>query len=158
MDGELRVCCSGSTKLSWQSLARVPGLLSRAEHRQEGNFAEFQALAASPFPLWAAAGFQHHQPGAHTAWSSAFLPLPPKASAFLGEVVVVFLCLLTSTKLPDGISMLCRETGTFYYRCHVDAIHLHSQKWSKAFAHCIGKECSAPSRDPEGLLWDIVAL
>lgn len=95
---------------------------------------------------------------AHTPWGSAFLPLLPKAFAFLGEVVVVFLCLLTSTKLPDGISMLCKETGAFYYRGHVDPIHLHSQKWSKAFAHCIGKECSAPSRDPEGLLWDIVAL
>lgn len=87
-----------------------------------------------------------------------FLPLLPKAFAFLGEVGVVFLCLLTSTKLPDGISMLCKETGAFYYRGHVEPIHLHSQKWAKAFAHCTGKECCAPSRDPEGLLWDIVAL
>lgn len=54
--------------------------------------------------------------------------------------------------------MLCKETGAFYYWGHVDPIHLHSQKWSRAFAHCIGKECSAPSRDPEGLLWDIVTL
>lgn len=32
------------------------------------------------------------------------------------------------------------------------------QKWSKAFAHCVGKDYSAPSGDPEGLLWDIVTL
>lgn len=90
---------------------------------------------------------------------AAFLPFLPKAFAFLGgEVVVVFLRLLTSTELPDGISMLCEETGAFYYRGHVDPIHLHSQKWSKAFAHCSGRECSAPSKDPEGLLWDIVTL
>lgn len=51
-----------------------------------------------------------------TVEGSAFLPPspPPKAFDFLGEVAVVFLCLLTSTKLPDGISMLCKETGAFY--------------------------------------------
>lgn len=95
---------------------------------------------------------------AHTRRKSAFLPLLPMAFAFLEEAVVVFQRLLTSTKLPDGISMLCKETGAFYYWGHVDLIHLHSQKWSEAFANCTGNECSAPSRDPEGLLWDIVTL
>lgn len=46
--------------------------------------------------------------------------------------------------------MLCKETGAFYYWDHVDPIHLHSQKWSKAFANCTGNESSVTSRKPRG--------
>lgn len=149
------------TKLAVSGQCARAAQQGRAQARGEfacTTGAEFQALAASPFhsgllQVFSNTSLEHTL---HGALRSS--PSRPRLLLFLGEVVVVYLCLLTSTKLPDGISMLCRETEAFYYRCHVDPIHLHSQKWSEAFAHCIGKECSAPSRDPEGLLWAIVAL